>query len=247
VKKLFPLPKMPAAKTPVLQLAQVSKIYDLGGERIAALNRISLTVFPGEFIAVMGASGSGKSTFLQVASTLAEPSGGRIFLSGKETTAYNEVERARLRRQTIGFVFQQFNLLARTSSIDNVALPLLYAKVPLEQRHALAIRELQRVGLGDRLHNFPSQLSGGQQQRVAIARALVNSPSLIFADEPTGNLDSKSSTEIKDIFINLAREEKTIILVTHDDNVACIAKRIVIFRDGAIISDKINRKCPLHV
>jgi putative ABC transport system ATP-binding protein len=238
---------MPAVKAPVLQLDQVSKVYDLGGERIAALNQVSLAVFPGEFIAIMGASGSGKSTFLQVASTLAEPSGGRIFLAGKETTAYNEVERARLRRQIIGFVFQQFNLLARTSSIDNVALPLLYAKVPLDQRRALAVQQLTRVGLGDRLSNFPSQLSGGQQQRVAIARALVNNPSLIFADEPTGNLDSKSSTEIKDIFVALAHEGKTIILVTHDDDVACIAKRIIVFRDGRIISDKINKRCPLYV
>jgi putative ABC transport system ATP-binding protein len=234
------------APHPVLRLEQVSKVYDLEGERIIALSNVTLQVCQGDFIAIVGASGSGKSTFLQVASTLAEPSVGRIFIAGKDTTAYNEVERARLRSQTIGFVFQQFNLLARTSSIDNVALPLLYSRIPLSSRRARAIEELERVGLGNRLHNFPSQLSGGQQQRVAIARALVNHPSVIFADEPTGNLDSTNSGEIKNIFIELAREGKTIIIVTHDPNVACIAKRIIEFQDGQVISDKINKRCSLN-
>jgi putative ABC transport system ATP-binding protein len=229
----------------VLELREVTKTYHLGGEVINALAGVSLTVREGEFIAIMGASGSGKSTFLQVASTLAEPTSGQIIIDSKDTTAYNEIERARLRSRTIGFVFQQFNLLARTSSIDNVALPLIYAGVPYSERTQQAIEQLKKVGLENRLENTPAQLSGGQQQRVAIARALVNNPRLIFADEPTGNLDSTNSEEIKTLFVNLAQEGKTIIIVTHDDDVACIAKRIVVFKDGQVIFDKINHKCPL--
>jgi putative ABC transport system ATP-binding protein len=232
---------MSKMKKLVLSLDKVSKVYDLEGEQIAALNGVSMEVCEGEFIAVMGASGSGKSTFLQVASTLAEPTAGQIFINGKDTTDYNEKERAKLRRETVGFVFQQFNLLARTSSLENVALPLVYAGVSYSQRLKRAEEELIKVGLGNRLKNFPSQLSGGQQQRVAIARALINQPKIIFADEPTGNLDSKSSEEIKNVFVELAKKGNTIIIVTHDEEVARIAKRIIIFKDGAIISDKKNK------
>jgi putative ABC transport system ATP-binding protein len=190
----------------------------------------------------MGPSGSGKSTFLQVASMLAEPSTGVIKLNGSDVTKYNEVERARLRNHQIGFVFQQFNLLARTSAIDNVALPLVYAGVRPPERKRRAVEMLERVGLGDRLHNTPAQLSGGQQQRVAIARALINEPSIIFADEPTGNLDSKSGEDIKRLLTELWQEGKTIIMVTHEEDVAAIAHRLIVFRDGKITRDTTKHK-----
>ncbi|HYD34932.1 MAG TPA: ABC transporter ATP-binding protein [Vitreimonas sp.] len=221
----------------LLALDNVTKHYHLGDSTIRALDGISIDVEMGEFLAVMGPSGSGKSTFLQVASMLAEPSTGVISLKGKDVTKFNEVERARLRNQEIGFVFQQFNLLARTSALDNVALPLVYANVGEADRRKRAQAMLERVGLGDRLHNTPAQLSGGQQQRVAIARALVNNPSLIFADEPTGNLDSKSGEDIKKLLTELHAEGSTIIMVTHEDDVAAIAKRLVVFKDGVIIKD----------
>ena len=217
----------------LLKLDHVSKIYRLGNNIIKALDNINLSVKEGEFVAVMGPSGSGKSTFLQVASLLAHPTSGTIFLKGKDVTQYNQVERARLRNQEIGFVFQQFNLLPRTSAVDNVALPLVYANVDAKERQKRAIRMLQKVGLEERLTNTPAQLSGGQQQRVAIARALINHPAIIFADEPTGNLDSKSGEEIKKLLVDLNKEGKTIIMVTHEAEDAAIANRLILLKDGA--------------
>lgn len=228
--------KQPATKT-VLKLVDVSKTYQIGDQTIAALNKINLEIKEGEFVAVMGPSGSGKSTFLQVASILAQASSGEIYLNEKNITSYNEVQRARLRNQEIGFIFQQFNLLKKTSALDNVALPLIYAGLSEKTRLAKAKDMLEKVGLGDRLKNGPAQLSGGQQQRVAIARALVNNPSIIFADEPTGNLDSKSGLDIEKILRELSKEGKTIIMVTHDPEVAKIAKRQICIKDGQIVAD----------
>lgn len=221
----------------LLSLQEVSKHYQMGSTLTKALNKVNFEVEEGEFIAIMGPSGSGKSTFLQVASMLAEPTSGKIILKDKDVTAYNEIERARLRNKEIGFIFQQFNLLPRTSAIDNARLPLLYANVSHKEQMQRAIKILEDVGLGDKLQNTPAQLSGGQQQRVAIARALINDPAIIFADEPTGNLDTKSGQEIMDMLTKLHAEGKTIIMVTHEDDIASCAQRQIKFKDGQIISD----------
>lgn len=226
----------------LLELQNVSKTYTIGDSTINALDNISLSVAEGEFVAVMGPSGSGKSTFLQVASMLAEPSTGTILLKDTDVTKFNEKQRARLRNKEIGFVFQQFNLLARTSALENVALPLIYAGYSSNFRTQKAKEMLELVGLGDRLTNTPAQLSGGQQQRVAIARALINDPAIIFADEPTGNLDSKSGDDIKALLTKLHKDGKTIIMVTHEDDVAAIAKRKIVFKDGKVLSDRKHRK-----
>lgn len=221
----------------LLQLANITKKYQLGDTVINALDNISVGFNAGEFVAIMGHSGSGKSTFLQIASMLAAPTAGNVYLKDQDVTVFDEIERARLRNEEIGFVFQQFNLLAKTSSVDNVRLPLVYARVSEKEQKKRAIEMLNRVGLGDRLANTPSQLSGGQQQRVAIARALINHPSIIFADEPTGNLDSKSGNEIKKLLVDLHKEGKTIILVTHEPDVAEISHRQIKFEDGQITKD----------
>lgn len=222
----------------LLALKNVSKIYKLGEQEIRALNEVTINVDEGEFVAVMGPSGSGKSTFLQVASLLSSTEKGDIILKDKNVTKYSEVELAHLRNKEIGFIFQQFNLLARTSALENVALPMVYAGVGAAERRARATAMLEKVGLLDRLGNTPAQLSGGQQQRVAIARALVNEPAIIFADEPTGNLDSKSGEDIKNLLKELHQEGKTIVMVTHEAEIAQIAKRIVLFHDGELIYDE---------
>lgn len=222
---------------PLLQLDNVCKSYQLGEQKIKALDCVDFAINQGEMVAVIGASGSGKSTFLQVASMLSEPTKGKILIKGKDVTKFDEVQRAKLRNKEIGFIFQQFNLLARTSAIDNVALPLVYAGVELAERQKRSKELLTQLGLKERLNNKPNELSGGQQQRVAIARALINNPSIIFADEPTGNLDSSSGKDVENILKKLHKEGRTIILVTHEKPLAKIAQRIIVLKDGAIIEE----------
>ncbi|MBP9699894.1 ABC transporter ATP-binding protein [Candidatus Woesebacteria bacterium] len=221
----------------LLKLEQVVKTYKVGDQEIHALNGVSLTIAAGEYVSIMGPSGSGKSTLLQVMSLLDTPTSGKIFLKEKSVERYSEPQLAKLRNSEIGFVFQQFNLLGKASALQNVELPLIYANLPAAERKKRATALLQQVGLGDRLNNTRAQLSGGQQQRVAIARALVNQPSIVFADEPTGNLDSKSGEEVMRLFEQLHKEGKTIVLVTHEKEVAQHAKRQIRVRDGQILSD----------
>ncbi len=233
------MPKIEEKTTaPILELRDVSKIYHLGAQTIKALDQISFKIRQGDFVSIVGSSGSGKSTFLQVASMLAQPTQGQILLKGKDVTDYSETERAKLRNKEIGFIFQQFNLLAKTTALENVALPLVYANVSEKERLQKAKEMLELVGLGQRLHNKPNQLSGGQQQRVAVARALVNQPSIIFADEPTGNLDSKTGGEIETILKKLHSQGRTILMVTHETGLAEIAQRIICLQDGKVVQNK---------
>ncbi len=223
---------------PLIAVEDVWKVYELGDVSVTALAGVSLEIERGEFIAVMGASGSGKSTFMNVIGCLDRPTRGRYRLDGSDVSTLSPDERAEIRNRKLGFVFQSFNLIPRTSAIENVELPLFYGdSTPTEQREH-ARRALEIVGLADRAHHLPNQLSGGQQQRVAIARALVNHPPLILADEPTGNLDTRTSVEILEVFQRLNREQGiTIVLVTHEPDVATYAERVVTFRDGRVISD----------
>lgn len=225
--------------SPLIQLQDVAKIYDLGEVQVHALRPTNLTVRHGEYIALVGPSGSGKSTLMNTLGCLDRPTSGSYLLDGEEIVNMSRDERAHIRNRQIGFVFQNFNLLNRTSALENVELPLLYAhNLSARQRHQRATEMLERVGLGDRLDHHTSQLSGGQQQRVAIARALVNRPSILMADEPTGNLDTRTSREVIDMFCKLNREQGiTVILVTHDSDVARNAHRTVVLRDGRVIDD----------
>ncbi|HEY1697619.1 MAG TPA: ABC transporter ATP-binding protein [Polyangiaceae bacterium] len=215
----------------------LTKVYVLGDTELRALDGVSLTVDRGEFVAIMGASGSGKSTLMNVLGCLDRPTSGSYTLDGKEVSRLSRGELAEMRNRTIGFVFQSFNLLARTSALENVELPLVYAGLPRRERRERARIALERVGLGERIDHRPSQLSGGQQQRVAIARAIVNEPKLMFADEPTGNLDTKTSVDVMALFQALWRAGLTIVFVTHEPDVARFASRIVTVRDGKIVSD----------
>lgn len=221
----------------LLQLQDVYKLYKLGDQQVAALNGINIRIDEGEYVSIMGPSGSGKSTLLHIMSLLDTPTKGRITLKGQQVQGFSEKHLALLRNKEIGFVFQQFNLLPRVSALENVALPLLYANISAPERERRAKEMLERVGLGDRLGNTRSQLSGGQQQRVAIARALIADPAIIFADEPTGNLDSKSGDEVMEIFEELHKEGKTIVIVTHEPVIAKHAKRQIVVKDGQILKD----------
>jgi putative ABC transport system ATP-binding protein len=223
---------------PLIRLDHVHKYYNLGEVQVHALRGISLEIQQGEFVAVMGASGSGKSTLMNILGCLDKPSKGHYYLDGVDVTHYDKVQLARMRNRKLGFVFQQFNLLARTTALENVELPTIYAGISPEEREARALAALERVGLRDRAHHYPSQLSGGQQQRVAIARALVNRPSILLADEPTGNLDSRTSVEIMGIFQELNETEGlTVVIVTHEHDIAQYAKRALEFRDGRLRRD----------
>ena len=217
---------------------KLSKSYDIGTEKVRALTSISTVIRRGDFVSVMGPSGSGKSTFMNVIGCLDTPDEGEIWLDGQNVAELARDELAQIRNTKIGFVFQQFNLLGRTTAVENVCLPLLYAGVGRRERIERATESLDRVGLSDRLHHHPTQLSGGQQQRVAIARALVNQPAMLLADEPTGALDSHTGVEIMDLFSELNKSGITVVLVTHEQTVAEYARRIIHFLDGEIVSDE---------
>jgi putative ABC transport system ATP-binding protein len=223
--------------TGVIAVEDVHKYYDLGETRVHALRGVSVEIHRGEFVAIMGASGGGKSTFMNMLGCLDRPSSGRYLLEGLDVSKHDKKALALIRNQKIGFVFQGFNLLARTTALENTELPTLYTKINKAERENRAAEALAMVGLADRAQHFPSQMSGGQQQRVAVARALVNRPSILLADEPTGNLDSRTSVEIMEIFQDLNDKGLTIVLVTHEHDIAQFAKRVLVFRDGKIRKD----------
>ncbi len=223
--------------TALISVKDLAKDYKLGGHAVHALRGVSAEVMPGEFVAVMGPSGSGKSTFMNLVGCLDRPTAGSYSLAGEEIARLNGDQLAAFRNRRIGFVFQSFHLLPRATALTNVELPMVYGGVSRADRHAKALKALERVGLGDRHHHRPNQLSGGQQQRVAIARALVNDPSLILADEPTGALDSRTSLEIMTLFQELNRGGMTVVMVTHEPDVARFARRVLKFRDGKLIDD----------
>ena len=224
----------------LIEARELTKVYAMGDQTVHALRGVSLDIAAGEFVAVMGASGSGKSTLMNILGCLDRPTGGEYRLAGEAVESMAPDQLAAIRNRHIGFVFQQFNLLPRTTALDNVELPLLYAGVARAERRARALRRLGQVGLAERIDHHPAQLSGGQQQRVAIARALVNDPSLILADEPTGALDSRTSVEVMALLQALNREGITIVLVTHEHDIADFAGRIISFRDGKVIEDRAN-------
>ena len=221
----------------VIRVEDVHKYYELGETRVHALRGVSVEIQRGEFVAIMGASGSGKSTFMNMLGCLDRPSSGRYLLEGIDVSKHDKRALAQIRNQKIGFVFQGFNLLARTTALENTELPTLYAKIDKAESRKRAVEALALVGLADRMEHLPSQMSGGQQQRVAVARALVNRPAILLADEPTGNLDSRTSVEIMEVFQDLNDKGLTIVLVTHEHDIAQFAKRVLVFRDGKIRKD----------
>ena len=226
----------------IIRIEGLERRYDMGGEIIHALRGVSLTISRNEYVAIMGPSGSGKSTMMNVLGCLDTPDAGSYWLNGQEVSQLTDDALARVRNKEIGFVFQTFNLLPRASALHNVELPLVYAGVSGANRSERARQALERVGLGDRMHHRPNELSGGQRQRVAIARALVNQPSILLADEPTGNLDSSTSEEIMAVFAELHRLGQTVIMVTHEPDIAEHAERVVTLRDGRVESDRLNQE-----
>ncbi|MDQ3291614.1 MAG: ABC transporter ATP-binding protein [Bacteroidota bacterium] len=230
----------------VIETKDISRIYRMGSETIHALKSVSIKINRGEYVAFMGPSGSGKSTLMNIVGCLDTPTGGQYILNGKDVSNMTDNELAEIRNKEIGFVFQTFNLLPRSTSLDNVALPLIYAGYGKSIREERAMQALESVGLGPRAKHKPNELSGGQRQRVAIARALVNNPSIMLADEPTGNLDTKTSYEIMELFENLHSKGNTIIMVTHEEDIAKYAHRIVRLRDGLIESDEVNKEITRH-
>ena len=226
----------------LIEVKNAIKTYQTGEDSFNALNDVSLSIEQGEFVAIMGASGSGKSTFMNMLGTLDKPNSGSYYLDGIDMLSLDTDNLAMIRNEKMGFVFQGFNLISRTTALENVELPMIYKGIPEEERIIRAKKALKIVGLEQREDHMPNQMSGGQQQRVAIARAIVNDPPLILADEPTGNLDTKTSIEVMDFFVNLNKEMgKTIVLVTHEPDIAQYCKRVVKFKDGNIISDEINK------
>ena len=226
----------------VIRVRDLERRYDMGGETVHALRGVSLDIRRNEYVAIMGPSGSGKSTMMNVLGCLDTPDGGEYWLNGQEVSRLSDDALARVRNKEIGFVFQTFNLLPRASALHNVELPLVYAGLKGRERRDAAVTALERVGLGNRMHHRPNELSGGQRQRVAIARALVNQPSILLADEPTGNLDSTTSAEIMAVFGELHRLGQTVIMVTHEPDIAAFAERVVVLRDGRVESDRLNRE-----
>jgi putative ABC transport system ATP-binding protein len=224
----------------LIEMRTIFKTYQMGDQEVHALRGVDLQIREGEFVAIMGASGSGKSTMMNIVGCLDRPTSGQYLLNGRDVATLRDDEQAVMRNRTIGFVFQAFNLLRRTTARTNVELPMIYAGVKKSERAARARAALEMVGLGDRLHHHPSQLSGGQQQRVAVARALVTNPSLVLADEPTGNLDSQVSAEVMALFQRVNERGMTVVLVTHEPDIAAYARRVVRMRDGQVLSDNLN-------